>query len=163
MSKNQDLLNEGIISFFFLGRSPVAPGTFGSLGALIFAYFVIILIGNFAGIILLGFTLVFYYLGLQIAPWCEKNYGKDPGIFVLDEVVGYLLIICSLLFFQIEINLYVWLISFIIFRGFDVVKIWPAKDLEKIEKGHGIMLDDVAAGFQTVILILLVEQFGFLP
>ena len=56
-----------------------------------------------------------------------------------------------------------WILSFIFFRIFDVIKIWPAKDLENISGGNGILLDDVAAGFQTLILILLIEQLRFLP
>jgi phosphatidylglycerophosphatase A len=43
-----------------------------------------------------------------------------------------------------------------------VIKIWPAKDLEGIAGGHGIMLDDIAAGFHTLILVLLLEEFNIL-
>jgi len=41
MTKSKDLINESIVSFFFLGRAPVAPGTFGSFGSLVLAYFVV--------------------------------------------------------------------------------------------------------------------------
>jgi phosphatidylglycerophosphatase A len=162
MTNYQERLREGTISFFFLGKSPVAPGTFGSLGALIVAYSLILLIGDIAGILILILAALFYYMGIQIAPWCEKKYGKDPGIFVLDEVIGYLLVIGILIIFQIEINSYLWIISFIMFRVFDVLKIWPAKDLEKIKGGHGIMLDDIAASFHTLIFVLLLEEFNIL-
>jgi phosphatidylglycerophosphatase A len=43
-----------------------------------------------------------------------------------------------------------------------VIKIWPAKDLEEMSGGHGIILDDVAAGFHTLILVLLLEEFNIL-
>ena len=162
MTDYQERLREGTISFFFLGKSPVAPGTFGSLGALVVAYSLILLIGDIAGILILILAALFYYMGIQIAPWCEKKYGKDPGIFVLDEVIGYLLVIGILIIFQIEINSYLWIISFIMFRVFDVLKIWPAKDLEKIKGGHGIMLDDIAASFHTLIFVLLLEEFNIL-
>ena len=59
-------------------------------------------------------------------------------------------------------NQQIWIVSFVAFRVFDVLKIWPAKDLEKIEGGHGILLDDVVAGLQTLIFILLCLQFNFL-
>ena len=162
MTDYQERLREGTISFFFLGKSPVAPGTFGSLGALVVAYSLILLIGDIAGILILILAVLFYYIGIQIAPWCEKKYGKDPGIFVLDEVIGYLLVIGILIIFQIEINSYLWIISFIMFRIFDVLKIWPAKDLEEIKGGHGIMLDDIAASFHTLIFVLLLEEFNIL-
>jgi phosphatidylglycerophosphatase A len=103
-----------------------------------------------------------YYVGLQVAPWCEEKYGKDPGIYVLDEVIGYLIPISFLIILNNEITQQIWILSFIAFRVFDVLKIWPAKDLEKIEGGHGILLDDVAAGFQTLIIILLCLQFNFI-
>jgi len=162
MTDSKDLLKEGIVSFFFLGRSPVAPGTFGSLGALGFAYLISNYIADFAGFILLIMAGAFYYLGLQLAPWCEEKCGKDPSIFVLDEVIGYLIPIGFLLIMSVNLDSFLWTLSFVLFRVFDVVKLWPAKDLETMSGGHGIMLDDVAAGFQTLILILLIEQSGFL-
>ena len=53
MTNTNDLIKEGIVSFFFLGRAPVAPGTFGSLGALGIAYLVSTYISDFAGVTLL--------------------------------------------------------------------------------------------------------------
>ena len=163
MSDSKDILREGIVSFFFLGRAPVAPGTFGSFGAAILAYLVATYIANFAGFVLLALAAVLYYIGLQLAPWCEEKFDNDPGIFVLDEVIGYLIPIGFLIILSVELKTSLWILSFIFFRIFDVIKIWPAKDLENISGGNGILLDDVAAGFQTLILILLIEQLGFLP
>ena len=104
----------------------------------------------------------FYFIGVQLAPWCEKKFDKDPRIFVLDEVIGYLIPIGFLLMLAIEMDTKTWVLSFVSFRIFDVIKIWPAKDLEHLEGGQGIILDDVAAGFQTLILVLLFKQSGFL-
>ena len=59
-------------------------------------------------------------------------------------------------------NQTLWILSFLFFRIFDVLKIWPAKDLEKLEGGHGIILDDAAAGIQTLIVLLLLIQFNVL-
>ena len=162
MSKSNDLMKEAFVSFFFLGRAPVAPGTFGSLGSLILAYLIVENINEFSGYLLLGLGAIMYYIGLQIAPWCEKKYGKDPGIYVMDEVIGYLIPIGFLIILGINITTNIWILSFIAFRIFDVLKIWPAKDLEKIEGGHGIILDDVVAGFQTLIIILLLHQFNII-
>ncbi len=162
MTESKDLLREGIASFFFLGRAPVAPGTFGSLGALGLAYVIHTYFDNLAGFLLLGFAAVFYYAGLQVAPWCEERFGKDPSIFVLDEVVGYLITIGFLLILSMNLDLNLWILTFIVFRGFDVIKIWPAKDLEEMSGGHGIMLDDIAAGLHTLILVLLLEEFNIL-
>ena len=162
MTKSENKINESIVSFFFLGRAPVAPGTFGSFGSLVLAYLVVENIDMYAGYLLFVMGLLMYYVGLQVAPWCEVRYGKDPSIYVLDEVIGYLVPISILIILNNEITQQIWILSFIAFRVFDVLKIWPAKDLEQIEGGHGILLDDVAAGFQTLILILLCLQFNLL-
>jgi phosphatidylglycerophosphatase A len=162
MSETKDWTKEAFVSFFFLGKLPIAPGTFGSFGALVLAYFILENINPFAGYILLLLSGVLYYIGLQIAPWCEEKYGKDPGIYVIDEVIGYLIAIGFLDIFGFELTNEMWILSFILFRIFDVLKIWPAKDLENIKGGHGIILDDVAAGFQTLIFILLLNQFDII-
>ena len=103
-----------------------------------------------------------YYFGLILAPWAEKKYGGDPGVYVLDEVIGYLIIIASFSLIQFSIENNIWILSFIIFRIFDVVKIWPAGNLEKLHGGHGILLDDIAAGFQTLLAILLLDYFNLI-
>ena len=164
MTESKDLVREGIVSFFFLGRAPVAPGTFGSLGAFGLAYLISIstYLSDIAGFLLLGLAGIFYYVGLQVAPWCEKKFGKDPNIFVLDEVIGAFITLGFLMILPISLDSNLWVLTFIAFRGFDVVKIWPAKDLEGTTGGHGIMLDDVAAGFHTLILVLLLEEFNIL-
>ena len=159
MSETKDWGKEAFVSFFFLGKAPVAPGTFGSFGALILAYFIVENVESFGGYLLLLLAAIMYYIGVQIAPWCEEKYGKDPGIYVIDEVIGYLIPIGLLVIFEIDITTKIWILSFIAFRIFDVLKIWPAKDLEEMEGGHGIILDDVAAGFQTLIFILLLSQY----
>ena len=96
MNKTNDLMKETFVSFFFLGKAPVAPGTFGSLGSLIIAYFIVDNVSEFSGYLILGLGAIMYYTGLQVAPWCEEKYGKDPGIYVLDEVIGFLMVIAFL-------------------------------------------------------------------
>ena len=162
MTKSKNLINESIVSFFFLGRAPIAPGTFGSFGSLLLAYLIVQNIEQYTGYLLFSMILIMYYIGLQVATWCEEKYGKDPSIYVLDEVIGYLIPISILIILNTEITPQIWILSFIAFRVFDVLIIWPAKDLEKIEGGHGILLDDVAAGFQTLILILLCMQLNLI-
>ena len=162
MTDNKDLGKEAFVSFFFLGKLPVAPGTFGSAGALILAYLINEYVADFAGFLLLILAAIMYYIGLQIAPWCEEKYGKDPGVYVIDEVIGYMIPIGFLILLGVDLTNNIWILSFLAFRIFDVLKIWPAKDLEKMDGGHGIILDDVAAGFQTLIFILLLHQFNII-
>ena len=159
---NKDLLKEAYISFFFLGRSPIAPGTFGTFGGMVLAFLVIDFFGNKASYLLLGLIAIMYYIGLRIAPWAEEKYGKDPGIYVLDEVIGYLIIIAFLSLLQFPLERHNWLLSFILFRIFDVVKLWPAKKLEELQGGHGILMDVIAAGFQTLIIIIFLEMYSII-
>ena len=76
MNEKNSLIKEGFISFLFLGKSPLAPGTFGSFGALLLSYFIIENILDYSAYLLLLLAGIFYYGGVQIAPWCEKNMAK---------------------------------------------------------------------------------------
>ncbi len=157
---NKEVFKEIYLSFFFLGRAPIAPGTFGTLGGVVLAFLVTYYLESNAGYALLILIPIMYYFGLILAPWAEKKYGGDPGIYVLDEVIGYLIIIASLSLIQFSMENNIWILSFILFRIFDVVKLWPAGNLEKLHGGHGILLDDIAAGFQTLFAILLLDYFN---
>ena len=159
---NKELFKELYLSFFFLGRAPIAPGTFGTIGSALLAFLVTYYLGSNAGYALLILIPIMYYFGLILAPWAEKKYGDDPGIYVLDEVIGYLIIVASLNIIQFSMENNIWFLSFILFRIFDVVKLWPARNLEKLHGGHGILLDDVAAGFQTLFTILLLDYFNLI-
>ena len=159
---NKELFKEIYLSFFFLGRSPIAPGTFGTLGGVALALLVTTNLESNAGYALLILIPIMYYFGLILAPWAEKKYGDDPGIYVLDEVIGYLIIIAPLSLIQFSMKNNIWFLSFILFRILDVVKLWPARNLEKLHGGHGILLDDIAAGFQTLLTILLLDYFNLI-
>ena len=159
---NKNLLKEGFLSFFFLGRAPIAPGTFGTIGGLIIAYGVVNFFENISNYLLLSLVFVMYYFGLILAPWAEKNYGEDPGVYVIDEVIGYLVVILFLNLFLIPIEISHWIVSFILFRIFDVLKLWPAKNLEELKGGHGILMDDIAAGFQTLICVIFLDGYNII-
>ena len=157
---NKDLVKELYLSFFYLGKSPIAPGTVGTLGGVLVSYLAILFLDDFAGYFLLALITIMYYFGVVLAPWAEEKYGKDPGTYVLDEVIGYLIIIVSLCLHQYPMNEHNWALSFTLFRIFDVVKLWPAKALENLQGGHGILMDDIAAGFQTLIVLIIIENYG---
>jgi phosphatidylglycerophosphatase A len=77
---------------------------------------------------------------------------KDPGEVVIDEVAGQLIPLC--------IAAPTWkylLAAFILFRGFDIVKPPPLRQLERLPGGAGIMLDDVAAGIYALLVLLLLH------
>jgi phosphatidylglycerophosphatase A len=130
-----------IVSCGFLGCSPIAPGTFGTLGGVLIAW---ALAGRapYALWVLVAAAVV-YAIGQPLGRWSEQYAGKkDPGIFVLDEVVGYLVTIA----WTGGPSLLALTTAFFVFRLFDILKPWPARQMERIPGGHGILLDDVVAG-----------------
>ena len=68
-------------------------------------------------------------------------------MIVIDEVVGY-----AVAMIAVPPSIAAFAVAFILFRGFDIVKIEPGKMIEKIGGGTGIVLDDVAAGAYACIL-----------
>jgi phosphatidylglycerophosphatase A len=78
----------------------------------------------------------------------------DPGHVVIDEVAGqWIALIYS------RVNLSHLLAGFLFFRLFDIVKPWPARQLESMPAGWGIMLDDVAAGVYALLLMLALQHW----
>jgi phosphatidylglycerophosphatase A len=73
---------------------------------------------------------------------------KDPGIVVIDEVVGMWVSLLLLPFTPGTA-----LAGFLLFRVMDVIKPWPARDLEHLPEGWGIMTDDVMAGLYANLLL----------
>jgi phosphatidylglycerophosphatase A len=134
-------LKLAIVSFGFLGCSPVAPGTAGTLGGVLIA-FLLAPIGDFplwAGLVCAGL----YAATQPLGAWAERYAGrKDPGIFVVDEVIGYLITVA----WTSGPSVLTLAVAFFVFRFFDVLKPPPARALERLGGGHGILLDDVAAG-----------------
>ncbi len=118
---------------FFSGYSPIASGTAGSLVALLF-----LPLGNY--FLLIASVLIFIY-GIKLGNKFENTYGKDPGIFVLDEFLGTWV---AFLFFRL--NPYSIFFIFFIWRFFDILKPFPVRNAEKLNGGLGIMLDDLLAG-----------------
>ncbi len=138
-----------IVSCGFLGCSPIAPGTVGTLGGVLIAW---ALAGteHFLLWTLLAAAGV-YLVGRPLGSWAEEYAGKkDPGIFVLDEVVGYLVTIAWLE----GPSLVALVVAFFVFRFFDIFKPRLARRLEKIPGGDGILLDDVVAGVYGLVLVM---------
>lgn len=132
-----------------LGYAPVASGTFGTLGGVAAAA----LIGQGApGLylpLLLAVGALATFGGAAAGRWAERRYGrKDPGEFVLDEVAGY----CIAAAWPSYPGWEHLALAFFLFRVCDVVKPPPARRLEKLPGGWGIVLDDLAAGVWALAL-----------
>ena len=131
----------------FAGYSPIVPGTAGSLvGVGIYA-----IPGMETPVVLSLATLAVLFLGANVSGRMEKKLGEDPQIIVIDEIIGMWI---SLLF--LPKRLLVVLIAFILFRIYDTFKPPPARQLERVGHGWGVMLDDVAAGVYANLTVRLI-------
>jgi phosphatidylglycerophosphatase A len=77
---------------------------------------------------------------------------------VIDEVAGQLITLIA-----VPVSWKSLLLGFILFRGFDIVKPWPLRQLENLPEGIGIVLDDVGAGLYALAIMQVALHFGLLP
>tara|TARA_B100000035_G_scaffold312642_1_gene324564 strand:- start:6560 stop:7039 length:480 start_codon:yes stop_codon:yes gene_type:complete len=131
---------------FGTGISKKAPGTLGTLVA--FPLFFVIEPLSFE--LQIGFVITFFFLGFHASNITSKNLKlKDPSCIVIDEIVAMLLILIF-----IKTDLISLLISFILFRFFDIKKPFPINWIDKnVGGGLGIMLDDIIAALPPIIFI----------
>jgi len=134
------------LSFFYLGNIKYAPGTvMSALTALI--WYSVDFQKNVQIFIIMS-TLIF---GLLLCYYYSKyNEDKDPGFIVIDELAGM-----SIALFMVPKVIYLYLLSFLLFRIFDIFKPSVISNSEEIGNGVGIMLDDIISGIITLCLIHL--------
>ena len=131
---------------FFSGYSPIAPGTVASL-------LILILFPFYPSITFLEhffFILVILILGIWSSSKLTTDQNKDPSIVVIDEMVGMLIALVAC-----PKNVPAFVIAFLLFRFFDIVKPFPINMAEKLPQGWGIMMDDVVAGLYAFFLLQL--------
>ena len=134
-------------SGFFTGYSPFASGTVGSIAALL-----IYLIPGFEQLfIIIPAIIIFLVYGIFLGDKFEAEYGKDPAQCTIDEIVGTWISLIAL-------PKTAWIIvsSFLLWRILDIIKPAPARNLEMLKGGLGIMIDDVVSGIYTLIIMHLI-------
>ena len=138
-----------VATFFGTGLGKPGPGTWGSVAALLLwaavawglhpAPLTLVLI-------LLAGIMVSIAVGVPAATLvASESAQKDPQFVVVDEVAGQWI---ALLGSRAD-----WrhaVIALILFRLFDITKPFPARQLESLPKGWGIVFDDVAAGLYAL-------------
>lgn len=153
MSRARELVYLVIGTCFGLGLSPVAPGSFGALIGVAFHVALVrytpppwhlpALIAGLAAVIAANHWLT---------PWAVKRWNdEDPGQFVLDEVAGYLVV--PILFRGGELW-QVALYGFVLFRVLDIIKVPPARQIDRNLHGSwGIILDDLISGTYAALAL----------
>ena len=92
--------------------------------------------------------LTLFAVGVKVSSIAETEWGKDPRYVVIDEIVGFGVTVALL-----PKSLLMGVAAFFIFRILDILKPQPARFLERLPAGWGVMLDDVAAGIYGNILL----------
>ncbi len=145
-----------IATFFNIGKSPVAPGTMGTLATIPIWWF----LAQQGPLIYMVVTILLIPVGV-IAAQAYVNHSQTPDAqaIVIDEVVGFLITMTWLpLTWQSAV------IGFCVFRILDIVKPPPIRQLDRrVPGGFGVMIDDIAAGVMgSVIMQLLYTQTNWL-
>jgi phosphatidylglycerophosphatase A len=145
-----------------LGLSPVAPGTVGTLGGVLLAVLLQVALAEHLLLAWWSAAAVLFALGCTLSAFVRRTFpNEDPGAFVLDEVVGYLVTVGVYAALARAPDAFGHTAAFFAFRFFDVVKLQPARRLEDLPGALGIMADDQMAGvYAGVSLWLLLPWFG---
>ena len=140
------------------GYFPVAPGTAGSaVGlALVLALRQTSLGPAGLAVSLTALSGLLFAVGVWSAGKAEKFFGRvDPGQVVIDEVVGQIITFVA----TPRVAWVGLLAGFLLFRAFDVVKPFPARQCERFPGGWGIMLDDLVAGVYSLIALVILGRW----
>jgi phosphatidylglycerophosphatase A len=149
-----------VATFFGTGLLRQGPGSWGSAAALLLWWLLSEWISPHAqpatAVLLAALATL---IGIPAATLMARATGlKDPQFVVIDEVAGQLITLIA-----VPVSWKSLLLGFILFRGFDIVKPPPVRQLEHLPEGFGIVLDDVAAGLYALAIMQLALHFGVLP
>jgi phosphatidylglycerophosphatase A len=144
-----------LVGGLYTGLSPIASGTVASAVAalLYFTHW------GQSFWVLLGCSLVAFLGGIPLARDTEKALGHDPSFVTLDEFAGQWLAMASPI---VLFDPYWALLTFFVFRVFDIAKLWPANYFDRQTGGVGIIADDIVGGLISKIVcqhILFALQF----
>jgi phosphatidylglycerophosphatase A len=81
---------------------------------------------------------------------------KDQGEIVIDEFIGILISLISLVIWPEKTSIITFFLAFVIFRLFDIKKFGLVEYFNKLENTWGVIMDDVVAGAQTAIILAII-------
>lgn len=133
----------------YAGRSPVAPGTAGTLaGVLLYLW-----MRGLSPALYIAVCFLLFVIGTWAAGRAEDILGsKDHPSIVIDEVAGY-----TVSMFLVPPAWGFMMTGFLLFRFFDIVKPYPLKRFQELRGGPGVMLDDIGAGIYTNLVLRIVS------
>ena len=148
-----------IATFLGIGRLRPGPGSWASaVTVLLWAALAHALTPSLRTPAAIALALLVTLIGIPAATQVARSSGlKDPQFVVIDEVAGQLIALIA-----VPLEWKTFLAGFILFRGFDIIKPPPVRQLEALPEGAGIVLDDVAAGLYAFVVMHLLLHFGLL-
>ena len=136
---------------FGAGLIKKGTGTFGTL--ITFIYFIFIYQLNLEIQILIFFILLLVSY-ISVKNTLQSLKIKDPSCVVIDEIIAYLIVLILL-----PNNYLLYLISFILFRFFDILKPWPISKLEELPGAIGVIADDFGAALFALVISQMVASY----
>jgi phosphatidylglycerophosphatase A len=148
-----------VATFFGAGRLHPGPGTWGSASAvLLWAALAHVINPTYRTPVVIALAILVTLVGIPAATQVARASGtKDPQFVVIDEVAGQLIALIAA-----PLTWKTFLAGFILFRAFDIIKPPPARQLERLPEGTGIVLDDVAAGIYALAVMQVLLRSGLL-
>lgn len=146
-----------VYSACYSGLAPIAPGTAGSA----FAAVLLLLPGRLSPLpewnhwAWIFPIIAVLFVGVWATRYAEARYGRDPGIVVVDEVLGMMITL-----YLIPNSLAAVGIGFFLFRLFDILKPFPVRNVEHVAGAWGVMLDDALAGVYANICLRVILLLG---
>ena len=133
-----EFFHKFFITGVFSGYLPIAPGSWGSLLACIILWF------TWPALWYYQLLIIFLFYPIAV-------YFADGRPIVIDEIIGQMIAL-----FMAPHNIIAYVLGFLLFRVFDIIKPQPARKFEKIHGGTGVVADDIAAGVYALIVLQLI-------
>ena len=162
------IFNSLFVTMFGIGKIKFMPGTFGSLATTVFLFYLLQIIDISSNIILIGWIIIFIYSFYAVSTHTKNSKNKDPGEIIIDEFLGqsipiYLYEISHGTTKESEQAIIYYILFFILFRYFDIMKPFPVNFLDKnFKNSFGVIMDDICAGFYvvlTLVCFMIVKSF----
>ena len=152
--------NSLLVTMFGLGKIKFMPGTFGSLVTTILLFYLFNTLNVSSDLILIGWMIIFIYSFYAISEHTKNSENKDPGEIIIDEFLGqsipiYLYEISHGTTKEINEAIVYYVLFFILFRYFDIMKPFPVNFFDKnFKNSFGVIMDDIFAGLYVVLTLI---------
>ena len=145
-------------TLFGIGYSPIAPGTIGSIFSIVLLYFLIKFVSY--SFLVIIFIIIFITSLKLIEKYSNLLKSHDSSTIVIDEFLGIFLIILFYDYLKFTNDFIMFFLILILFRFFDILKIFPINWVDKnIKNSLGVVLDDLLAGVYSIIVLYSINVF----